>query len=101
MKLIRTGKAGSLESSDVLITVRTHPDNQLEIRVKSIVEKRFGTHIHQLVKSIADEKGVESALIDVDDRSALDCVIRARLEAALYRAAGIHTYRWEEINEAS
>lgn len=96
MKLIRTGKAGSLESSDVLITVRTNPDNKLEIRLKSIVEKRFGTHIRELVKNISSEMGVSSALIDVDDRSALDCVIRARLETALYRAAGIRTYKWEE-----
>ena len=97
MELIRTGKAGTLESSDVLISVRTNPDNKIEIKLKSIVEKRFGRHIEQLVRDILKEMQVSSAVVDVDDRSALDCVIRARLETALYRAAGIQKYRWEEL----
>ncbi len=97
MELIRTGKAGTLESSDVLISVRTNPENGIEIKLKSIVEKRFGRHIEQLVRDILKEMQVGSAIVDVDDRSALDCVIRARLEAALYRAAGIQKYRWEEL----
>ncbi len=97
MELIRTGKAGTLESSDVLISVRTNPENKIDIKLKSIVEKRFGRHIEQLVRDILKEKQVSSAVVDVDDRSALDCVIRARLETALYRAAGIQKYRWEEL----
>ena len=97
MELIRTGKAGTLESSDVLISVRTNPENGIEIKLKSIVEKRFGRHIEQLVRDILQEMQVGSAIVDVDDRSALDCVIRARMETALYRAAGIQKYRWEEL----
>ncbi|MFW5712693.1 MAG: citrate lyase acyl carrier protein [bacterium] len=97
MELIRTGKAGTLESSDVLISVRTNPNNKIDIKLKSIVEKRFGKHIEQLVRDILKEMQVGSAIVDVDDRSALDCVIRARLETALYRAAGIQKYRWEEL----
>ncbi|MDZ7793104.1 MAG: citrate lyase acyl carrier protein [Spirochaetia bacterium] len=97
MELIRTGKAGTLESSDVLISVKTHPENKIEIKLKSIVEKRFGKHIEQLVRDILDEMQVSSALVDVDDRSALDCVIRARLETALYRGAGVQTYHWEAL----
>ncbi|MCF7947969.1 MAG: citrate lyase acyl carrier protein [Spirochaetia bacterium] len=97
MELIHTGKAGTLESSDVLISVKTHPENKIEIKLKSIVEKRFGRHIEKLVRDILDEMQVSSALVDVDDRSALDCVIRARLETALYRGAGVQTYHWEEL----
>jgi citrate lyase subunit gamma (acyl carrier protein) len=97
MELIRTGKAGTLESSDVLISVRTNPENRIDIKLKSIVEKRFGRHIEQLVRDILKEMHVGSAMVDVDDRSALDCVIRARLETALYRAAGIQKYHWEDL----
>ncbi len=97
MELIRTGKAGTLESSDVLISVRTNPENKIEVKLKSIVEKRFGRHIRELVQDILDEMQVNSAIVDVDDRSALDCVIRARLETALYRAAGIQKYHWEDL----
>lgn len=97
MELMRTGKAGTLESSDVLISVRTNPENRIDIKLKSIVEKRFGRHIEQLVRDILIEMQVGSAIVDVDDRSALDCVIRARLETALYRAAGIQKYHWEDL----
>ena len=97
MELIRTGKAGTLESSDVLISVRTNPENTVVIKLKSIVEKRFGRHIRELVQNILKEMHVGSAIVDVDDRSALDCVIRARLQTALYRAAGIQKYPWEDL----
>mgnify|MGYP006306051327 CR=1 FL=1 len=97
MELMRTGKAGTLESSDVLISVRTNPDNRIDIKLKSIVEKRFGRHIEQLVRDILKEMRVGSAIVDVDDRSALDCVIRARLETALSRAAGIQKFHWEDL----
>ena len=97
MKLIRTGKAGTLESSDVMITVKNNPANKVEINLKSIVEKQFGNHIRGFVESALEEMEITSAIIDIDDRSALDCVIRARLETALYRAAGITVFRWEEI----
>lgn len=97
MNLIRTGKAGSLESSDVMITVRGNPANQIDIKLKSIVAKRFGAHIRQYIQDILEKMDVSSAVVDVDDRGALDCVIHARLETALYRAAGIETFRWEEM----
>ncbi|HDQ14708.1 MAG TPA: citrate lyase acyl carrier protein [Sediminispirochaeta sp.] len=97
MNLIRTGKAGTLESSDVMITVKGHSENRVEIKLKSIVEKRFGRHIRRQIEDILERMEVNSALVDVDDRGALDCVIQARLETALYRAAGIQSLRWEEI----
>ncbi|MGC9312974.1 MAG: citrate lyase acyl carrier protein [Sediminispirochaetaceae bacterium] len=97
MKLIRTGKAGTLESSDVMITVKNNPANTIEINLKSIVEKQFGRHIRSFVESVLEEMEVTSAIVDIDDRSALDCVIKARLETALYRAAGITVFQWEKI----
>ena len=97
MNLIRTGKSGTLESSDVMITVRNNPANIIEIKLKSIVEKGFGNHIRSFVESVLEEMMVVSAIVDIDDRSALDCVIRARLETALHRAAGITVFNWEEI----
>ncbi len=96
MNLIRTGKAGTLESSDVMVTVRSNPDKKMEINLKSLVEKRFGKHIRSIVLGMLDEMGVHSAIVDIDDRSALDCVIRARVETAVYRAAGISTFHWGE-----
>lgn len=97
MNLIRTGKAGTLESSDVMITVKNNPENRVEIRLKSIVEKRFGNHIRSYIENILKGMNVTSVIVDVDDRSALDCVIQARLETAIYRAAGMQVFRWEDM----
>ncbi len=94
MNLIRTGKAGTLESSDVMVTVRSSPEKNIELNIKSLVEKRFGNHIRTIVLGILEQMGVRSAIVDIDDRSALDCVIQARVETAVYRAAGISTFHW-------
>jgi citrate lyase subunit gamma (acyl carrier protein) len=100
MNLIRTGKAGTLESSDVMVTVRSNPANSIELNMKSLVEKRFGNHIRTIVLGLLEKMDVRSVIVDIDDRSALDCVIQARVETAVYRAAGISTFHWgEEADE--
>lgn len=96
MKLIKTGKAGTLESSDVMITISQNMDKGIDLHLTSIVEKRFGKHIEELIRSVLSKLGVERAVVEVDDRSALDCVIVARLKTAVYRAAGISSFQWDK-----
>ena len=40
------------------------------------------------VKAVTDALGVSKAKITINDRGAVDCVIRARVETALKRAGG-------------
>ena len=86
MKIMKTAAAGTLESSDALVTVQ--PAEKIEISVASVVEKQFGDRIESAVKEILSEYGVAGAKIRVIDRGALDCTIRARVETALMRAGG-------------
>ncbi len=98
MKIVKTGAAGTLESSDVMITVRSNGSNGIEIDLNSIVEKQFGKQIHAVVKKTLADLQVEDALIGVQDKGALDCAIEARLITAVYRAAGIEQVNWEALS---
>jgi len=96
MRVVKTGIAGTLESSDVMITVSENTSKGIEIELQSIVEKQFGKQIRRVINEKMEELGIKDATISVNDKGALDCTIGARLEAASYRAAGISHVRWEE-----
>lgn len=97
MKIVKTGMAGTLESSDVLVTVRENPGKGVEILIQSIVERQFGNQIKKVVKEKLEVLGIDEGVVQLNDKGALDCTIEARLAAAVYRAAGISNYSWEKI----
>ena len=76
--------AGTLESSDVLVTVEYCPDGN-KIEIDSVVGAQFGDQIEKAVADVVREMDVHNARIRLVDRGALDCVIRARVETALLR----------------
>jgi citrate lyase subunit gamma (acyl carrier protein) len=96
MRVVKTGIAGTLESSDVMVTVSENTSKGIEIDLQSIVKKQFGKQIRRVINEKMEEMGIKDATVSVNDKGALDCTIRARLEAASYRAAGIQHVRWEE-----
>ncbi|HOA89187.1 citrate lyase acyl carrier protein [Propioniciclava tarda] len=77
--------AGTLESSDAL--VRVSPAEELRIEVTSTVEAQFGAEIRRTVAEQLDRLGVTEGLISVQDKGALDFVIRARVQGAVLRGA--------------
>ncbi len=97
MKIVKTGLAGSLESSDVLITVDSNHGKGREISLTSIVKRQYGKQIQKVVEDTLDKLDVGDVKVRLEDKGALDCTIRARLEAAVYRASGSNTYPWEKL----
>jgi citrate lyase subunit gamma (acyl carrier protein) len=97
MELITEGVAGTLESSDALVKIRTNPEPGIQIYLQSVVEKRYGKQIRQVVRDCLAGLGVENARVDVNDKGALDCTIRARLQTAVFRAAQTAAYPWEAL----
>ncbi|OQY32972.1 MAG: citrate lyase acyl carrier protein [Spirochaetaceae bacterium 4572_59] len=97
MKIVKTGMAGSLESSDVLITVDSNPGKGRNVNLNSIVKRQYGKQILKVVDETLEQLSVKDAKIRLEDKGALDCTIRARLEAAVYRAAGSESYPWENL----
>ena len=88
MQVKNPAVAGTLESCDVQISVFPNAGNGIEISLNSIVKVMFGDAILHTVRSVLDDFGVSDAVVQVNDKGAFDWVIRARMQAALCRAAG-------------
>jgi citrate lyase subunit gamma (acyl carrier protein) len=95
MKINKRATAGTLESSDVMVTVEPTVENAIQIKLSSVVEKQFGGHIRQVIVETAQKHGVKQAVITVNDRGALDCTIAARVATAIYRGAECAQSEWE------
>lgn len=89
--------AGTLESSDLLVEVMPSTTNSLEIEITSSVEKQFDELIRKAVTDTLNELGVTSATIIINDKGALDCVIKARVQAAVMRASDSNEIVWSSI----
>ncbi len=87
MELKMRAFAGTMESSDAYVEIEPK-ENGIELRVDSVVEAQFGDSIRASVLEVLKEQNVENASVRVVDKGALDCVIRARVEAAVLRGKG-------------
>ncbi len=85
MEIKREAAAGSLESSDILVTVMPGGDG-IQIHLESSVDKYYGASIQATMRQVLEELGVERATVEAVDHGALDCTIRARLTTAVRRA---------------
>ena len=86
MKIVKKGQAGTMQSSDLMVTVE--PDAALVIEIESTVKKQFEHLIRAKLEKVLARLNVTSGKISVSDRGALDYAIAARLETALNRAGG-------------
>ena len=86
-KIICRATAGTLESSDVFVTLEPH-EAGLEIEIDSVVKNQYGDAIRAAVEDVLKEQNVTAARVSVVDRGALDCVICARVETAVLRGKG-------------
>ena len=83
----REASAGTATKNDAQVTVSSCTEQEIQVELRSIVKFQFEDQIVQAAKSIAEEMGVTSVHIKIDDKGALDYVIRARTETALLRSA--------------
>ena len=84
MQIVKAAAAGTMESSDVYVEVE--PGTQgLQLHLESVVAQQFGQSILETVREVFIENGVENANVRIVDRGALDCVLRARVETAIFR----------------
>ena len=87
MKIVKKGQAGTMQSSDLMVTVE--PSEGLVVEIESTVKKQFEHLIRAKLEQVLAKHGTTSGKISVSDRGALDYAIEARLEAALHRAGGL------------
>jgi citrate lyase subunit gamma (acyl carrier protein) len=86
MNSVKNSVAGSLESSDVLVTVAPSDGGENRLDVESIVFKQFGARIRSVAEEVMNASEIRGAAVRIQDRGALECTLRARLETALERA---------------
>lgn len=99
MKIMKNAVAGTMESSDILVTVQ--PSEQgITIDLTSTVEEQFGRQIRRVICEVLEQLGVEDAEVIAVDKGALDCTIRARVETAVYRSVenGQSEVDWEALS---
>lgn len=84
MEITKAGVCGTLESSDIMITVEEGAG--LSVDLNSSVEKQYGEAINKLIKDTLVELNIQNAHVIAVDHGALDCTIRARLITAINRA---------------
>lgn len=95
MKIQKEAMAGTLESSDLLVKVM--PNTGIEIVINSDVNKQFGDQIRAVVNQTLNDLNVTDGLIIIDDKGALDCAIRARIQCAVLRGAEEKNLDWSKL----
>lgn len=98
MQILRDSAAGTLESGDAM--VRVSPSDDLEVNVSSSVEVQYGTQVRAVIADTLRQLGVVSGWITVVDKGALDCTLRARVQAAVSRSCD-QPLDWKLVVEAS
>lgn len=77
--------AGTEEKSDAFVEVSPCAEGMV-LEVQSVVINQFGEAIEASVRQVLSLLGVENVRVAINDRGALDCVLRARVETAVLRA---------------
>ncbi|MGN0707898.1 MAG: citrate lyase acyl carrier protein [Faecalibacterium sp.] len=87
MEITKPGMAGTLESSDCMVTVEPS-EGGVAFELESAVINQYGNQIRKVALETLERLEVGNVRLSIVDKGALDCTIRARIEAAVYRAVG-------------
>lgn len=85
MELKKAATAGTLESSDCMVTVEPG-EGGIDFTLESSVINQFGNQIRKVTMETLKNLGVDNVNIHIVDKGALDCTLKARIEGAVYRS---------------
>ena len=88
MEIKKPAVAGTLESSDCMVTVEPGQGG-VELELDSAVLRQYGKQIRKVIHETLERLDVTDARVTVVDKGALDCTIKARVECAVYRSNDI------------
>ncbi len=88
MEIKKTAVAGTLESSDCMVTIEPAAKG-IELDLESAVIRQYGRQIRKVALETLKRLGVRKARVTIVDKGALDCTIKARVECAVYRSNDI------------
>ena len=58
MKIIKTGVAGTMESSDIIVTIEPKETSGVELELESDVMQQFGRQIEKVIRETLNELGI-------------------------------------------
>ncbi len=96
-KKVEPAHAGTLESSDVFVRVVPIESAEIEIELESSVYEIYADAIVQTIQESAKALGAQGMKLIVQDKGALDYVIKARVQAAILRAYGMSEPDWSVL----
>ena len=85
MEIKKAATAGTLESSDCMVTIEPN-DEGVEFSLSSSVINQYGNQIRKVALETLKHLDVENVRITIVDKGALDCTLKARIEGAVYSA---------------
>ena len=85
MEIKKPAIAGTLESSDCQVTVE---EGKVDFSLESAVINQYGNQIKKVAYETLENLGIDNVKLTIVDKGALDCTIKARIEAAVYRSVG-------------
>ncbi|WP_263833800.1 citrate lyase acyl carrier protein [Sulfurospirillum oryzae] len=97
-KKLETAHAGTLESSDAFVRVIPMDEKGIVIELESSVEEIYGDAIRALILETAKAMNVDGIKLLVQDKGALDYVIKARVQTAILRASGDVKPDWSVLS---
>ena len=87
MEIKKPAIAGTLESSDCQVTVGAG-EGKVDFSLESAVINQYGNQIKKVAYETLENLGIDNVKLTIVDKGALDCTIKARIEAAVYRSVG-------------
>ena len=84
MEIKKAATAGTLESSDCMVTVE--PGEGISLDLSSSVMNQYGRQIKAAVLETLERLDVKNANVTVVDKGALECTLKARVECAVFRS---------------
>ena len=84
MGIRKSAVAGTLESSDCMVTVE--PGEGIHLELTSSVMNQYGRQIKAAVLETLERLDVKDANVTVVDKGALECTLKARVECAVFRS---------------
>ena len=78
--------AGTLESSDMYVIIEPNATG-IELEIESVVMGQYGDDVRRVILESLEELGVTSAKVLVNDKGAIEPVIKSRIQTVVTRAA--------------
>ena len=76
---------GLLNPAICLLPLAPAQNGNMDIIVESIMEKQFRRRIRNMAMALFSGNDITEAMVRIQERGALECILRARMETAIER----------------